>query len=338
MAKISKEKEHKMNLELRLPKISIIIPVYNVEKYLETCINSILHQTYKNLEIIFVNDGSKDNSLKILKKYKKIDKRIVVIDQQNGGLSNARNSGLKVFTGEYVTFIDSDDYITNEHIETLYNNIIESDADLSITQFKKIYENKPVKNINESNKVKVITQEKMLDLIFSNDDLSFGVWNKLYKASIIKNQFFDEQILFQEDLPFIYNYVTKCSSVCYSTKQTYMYLQRNGSILRSFNAKKYFTKYKFYNFLLSHYKNDTATLNKVKALLCLHNLEAMYYFYKYKYYNLNHIFKIHNFTKQNIKYVFKYKSLKKYKRHFARFAYFILSSIVIKRAKKHNKD
>lgn len=113
-----------------MDKISVIVPVYNVEDYLEECINSILGQTYKNLEIILVDDGSTDNSSKICDIYEKKDKRIKVIHKENGGLSSARNEGLKYRTGEYISFVDSDDFIDKTMYEKLYSAIKKYDADV----------------------------------------------------------------------------------------------------------------------------------------------------------------------------------------------------------------
>ena len=111
-------------------KISVIVPVYNVEKYLTKCVDSIMNQTYKDLEIILVDDGSTDNSGKICDEYVKKDKRFKVIHKKNGGLSDARNVGIKNSTGEYLSFIDSDDYIDNDMIECLYNACIKNNADI----------------------------------------------------------------------------------------------------------------------------------------------------------------------------------------------------------------
>ena len=106
-----------------MEKISIIIPVYNVEKYLKTCLDSVINQTYQNLEIILVNDGSTDNSGKICEEYKRTNSRIILIHKKNEGLSAARNTGLGIATGEYISFLDSDDYISNDMLETLYNSL-----------------------------------------------------------------------------------------------------------------------------------------------------------------------------------------------------------------------
>ena len=124
------------------PKISVIVPIYNVEKYLEKCLGSIINQTYKNLEIICVNDGSTDNSLEILKKYSNQDSRIIIIDKKNGGLSSARNEGLKIATGEFIGFVDSDDYIeSNTYEECILKFKEDITIDMVCFSFKFVYEN-----------------------------------------------------------------------------------------------------------------------------------------------------------------------------------------------------
>ena len=121
--------------------ISVVVPVYNVEKYIDKCINSIINQTYKNLEIILVDDGSPDNCGNICDEYAKKDNRIIVIHKENGGLSDARNTGIEVSKGKYITFIDSDDYISDNYVSFLYNLIIEYKADISIGKHYVLYEN-----------------------------------------------------------------------------------------------------------------------------------------------------------------------------------------------------
>ena len=122
-------------------KVSVIIPVYNVEKYLKECIQSVLRQTYKNLEIILVDDGSKDNSGNICDEYAKRDERIKVIHKKNGGLSDARNAGIDICTGEYIAFLDSDDFIEEDMYEFLVKNLEKAKADISICQVYYVYKN-----------------------------------------------------------------------------------------------------------------------------------------------------------------------------------------------------
>lgn len=129
--------------------ISIIIPVYNIEKYLSRCIESVLDQTYQNLEAIFVNDGSTDNSLKILEEYQKKDKRIKIINKENAGSGAARNDGIEQSKGEYLAFLDSDDWYEKDFLERLYKNLKENNSEIAMCNPKMVYNNKERnKNIN----------------------------------------------------------------------------------------------------------------------------------------------------------------------------------------------
>ena len=146
--------------------VSIIVPVYNVEKYLERCLDSLINQTLKDIEIILVDDGSTDDSGNICDKYAKKDKRIKVIHKENGGLSDARNIGLSIANGRYLQFVDSDDFIHKQMIEILYNTIINNNADISICDFDKVYEN---------TKIKYNTKE--ISLNFTLDTLNIIILN-----------------------------------------------------------------------------------------------------------------------------------------------------------------
>ena len=164
--------------------ISVVIPVYNVKPYLERCINSVVNQTYKNLEIILVDDGSTDGSDKICDDYSKKYKNIEVIHKKNGGLSDARNVGIENAHGQYIQFIDSDDYVNNKMIEILYNNLKNTNSDISVCRpysFSNVSEIKDYK-IEEN-----LVEYEGIDILKNmyNDYLVTVVaWNKLYKKSI----------------------------------------------------------------------------------------------------------------------------------------------------------
>ena len=181
-----------MNNEL----ISIIVPCYNVEKYVEKCINSLINQTYSNIEIILVNDGSTDNTLNILKKIKNKDDRIVLIDQPNTGLSGARNTGLKKSKGKIVSFVDSDDFVDKYFIEKLYVNMITNSADISSCDYVFINENNNIWNNSKRKKEKNYSNFDALKDMFSGKQLlEVMTWNKLYKKSL----FVDNNIEFPVD-------------------------------------------------------------------------------------------------------------------------------------------
>ena len=140
-------------------KISIIVPIYNVSYYLDNCIESITKQTYSNLEIILVNDGSTDNSNDICQKWEKIDKRITYINQKNSGVSVARNNGIKKATGKYISFVDGDDYLEINFIKTLYNFTVKNNVDVSICDYYLIT-NQGKKEMNHFDKTKIIDTKK----------------------------------------------------------------------------------------------------------------------------------------------------------------------------------
>ena len=197
---------------MKEPKISVIVPVYNVEKYLPKCLDSILCQTFSNIEIICVNDGSTDNSRKILEEYKNKDSRIIIVDKKNGGLSSARNAGMKVAKGEFFSFIDSDDWIDSSMLEKLYKNITSLDTDISICAVHQFDETN--QKIDDSNPYYTL---EYFDSSFDNKSFSYKetkpfimdvcvmAWNKLYRRSLIdkcKAEFPDGLIF--EDGPFFF--------------------------------------------------------------------------------------------------------------------------------------
>ena len=166
------------------PLISVIVPIYNVEDYLDRCVDSIINQTYKNLEIILVDDGSPDNCPKMCDDYAKIDNRIKVVHKENGGLSDARNAGMKVATGEYVSFIDSDDYVSLDFYETLLQTMIDNDSDIVECGVVKFYENGKFDEYSDDQMIKNFNTVDGLEGLINENSFHQYVWNKLYKSSI----------------------------------------------------------------------------------------------------------------------------------------------------------
>ena len=163
--------------------VSIIVPVYNVEKYLSKCIDSILAQTYKNLEIILVDDGSKDNSGTICDEYSKKDKRIKIIHKPNGGISDVRNHGLKIATGDYIGFVDSDDYIAEDMFETLVSLLEKNDADISIVSFYEYYNGKLI-GVRENENVEIMNKVEAIKELLIDRKIQSYTWNKLFKKEL----------------------------------------------------------------------------------------------------------------------------------------------------------
>ena len=221
-------------------KFSIIMPVYNVEKYVEKAIRSVMNQTYKNFELIVVNDGTKDNSMDIIKKLQKEDKRIKIFNKENGGLSSARNFGLKYATGEYVCFIDSDDYVYENYLEVLYNEILNKESDLIIFGYNV--------DVVDSNEI-VLKEFDILEnyqefnkknkLYFENVSMIGYAWNKCFKRSIIEenNLTYEEGTSYIEDIIFNCDFIKKCTNIIIIPNIIYHYVQRERETLgrKSYN-------------------------------------------------------------------------------------------------------
>ena len=213
-------------------KISIIIPIYNVEKYLKRCLDSVVNQTYKYIEIILVNDGSPDNCGKICDEYAKIDSRIKVIHKENGGLSSARNAALDIVSGEYIMFVDSDDWIFENSLEQL-NEYINMDYD--IINFKFSFVKEKTENIIEFNGRTENSYEcdllSYIDKLFSGE-LDFFIWNKLYKRDLFDGVRFPKGRNY-EDLATIYKLYFKAKIIIVTDFALYYYWLGNSNSITS---------------------------------------------------------------------------------------------------------
>lgn len=221
------------------PKISVIIPIYNVENYLEKCIESVINQTYKNLEIILVNDGSTDGCKEICDRYKASDKRIKVIHKKNGGISDARNWGIDNATGDYIAFLDSDDWIDLGLYENLYNNIIKEKCDISMCNYKRTYDNKS--NLKHSDKKVIYTNHEILKELYTDKQiLIVVVWNKLFKKELF-NSFRFPVGKIHEDEYLIPSVLYKANKIVYLEKELIYYRITPNSIMNSkFNENRLF--------------------------------------------------------------------------------------------------
>lgn len=212
------------------PLISVIVPVYNVEQYLKKCVDSIINQTYLNIEILLVDDGSTDNSGKICDEIKKRDKRIKVIHKENGGLSDARNTGLDIFKGEYVTFVDSDDWINEEYISYLYGLIKKYNVELSVCEIINITDSGKILNKNLENLQEFTLDEKeAVHELLKSELFSTSVCGKLYNRKIFLNRRFPIGKLY-EDIPVTYDILLKGVKLAFGARGLYYYLTRNNSI------------------------------------------------------------------------------------------------------------
>ena len=212
-----------------MPKVSVIVPIYNVEKYLEKCINSLLSQTLEDIQIILVNDGSKDNSGNIAKECEKNNKnRIIYVEKENGGLSDARNYGLKYATGDFIAFLDSDDYIEKNAYEEMYNKAIEENADYVECDFIWEFPNK----IRIDKQYPYKNKKEMLSFV------RVVAWNKLIKRQLItdNNLEFPKGLRY-EDIEFTYKLIPFLNKFAYVDNPFIHYVQREGSIANVQNER-----------------------------------------------------------------------------------------------------
>lgn len=221
--------------------ISVIVPVYNVEKYIHKCIDSILNQTYENLEIILVDDGSPDNSGRICDEYAEKDKRIMVIHKENQGVSSARNVGLDRMNGTYVIFIDSDDWVENNCIEILYNKAKENDADVVLCGYNRVVGgNKEI--INSQNKEKQFNSTDYLINVL-NPQTGFGFCHmKLFNKKCISDIRFQEDLLVGEDALFNEEISKNIRKAIFVKQNLYNYRINENSVVKRFDVN-YVEKY-----------------------------------------------------------------------------------------------
>ena len=220
--------------------ISVVVPVYNIEKYVGKCIESILCQTYTNIEVIIVNDGSTDNSLSVCHMYQKKDKRIKIINKDNGGLSEARNYGLHTAKGEYICFIDGDDYIHSKMLENMLNACDEYDVDISICAREYCFDDNEIdvfQNKKDYNSIVMSGKEAFRHFLLEDIDGFVVAWNKLYKKKLFTNNSIEYPVgKIHEDCFTTYKLFLASSKVAYVDYVGYCYRQRNNSIMHSKNS------------------------------------------------------------------------------------------------------
>lgn len=233
-----------MRVSLNMKLVSIIVPIYNSEKYLEKCINSLLNQTYQEIEIILVDDGSVDGSAYICKSYQNKNEKIKYTRQMNAGVSETRNKGISLAKGEYIVFIDSDDYVVSDYIETLVAKIV--DCDLSVCGYYEVnsMDDVIISSVNSERCIKTMSNEEYLEVLFESH---FGyqgyIWNKLYKKNIIDKYDlkFDTDIFYNEDRLFVFRYLKYCKNIIMQTKPLYIHLINSDSAmgiqLKTYNNK-----------------------------------------------------------------------------------------------------
>jgi len=274
-----------------MPKISVIIPVYNVEKYLEKCIDSVLSQTFADFECILIDDGSPDNSGKICDEYAKKDERIKVIHQENGGASCARNAGLDVAQGAWITFIDGDDWADENYLKLMYSNAINNNCDLSLIGYRRVEDNGNIISVVERKPLifpSVVTFKE--DLVNYNTKCCVvGGWGFLYKAELSNDLRFNVKLKVGEDKVFAYFLAERVSKIVYDSTPCYNYL--NSRLTSAVNPKneKFIENNKdvfgMIQCILSTEKNKFLR-RKIKCFETIHSVAVISILFRDRYYNV----------------------------------------------------
>ncbi|WP_180956640.1 glycosyltransferase family 2 protein [Bacillus canaveralius] len=264
------------------PQISIIVPVFNVEDFLQYCIESILGQTFNDFELILVNDGSNDQSGDICEEYSKKDKRIVVIHKENGGQSSARNRGIDVARGAYFGFVDSDDWIHKDMYRTLYSNAVETGADITACNIMQ-YDKNSTKHLYFHDTTNYLYDRKSaMNELYLNERLTFSPCNKLYSRNLFQGIRFKEGYIL-EDMDFAYRIIHQSNKIHYTGQALYYYRYNENSTMRKTFSKKRLDEYEVRKNMYSFYlENYPSIANEVYAELFLTGL--MLYINIEKYY------------------------------------------------------
>lgn len=261
--KEEQQNEHEKVISLRKkvddPLVSIIIPSYNAALYLDECIASLVHQTYRNIEIIVVDDGSKDNTKEIVDKWKYIDKRIIYWYQRNSGVSFARNFGISKAKGEYICFVDSDDVVSSMYVSDFVENI--GNNDCVCCKFREFYDEYTEEEIGTYNHT-IYSNKNKFDLIY--DGYDGYIWNKMYRKSIItKNKLlFERKIYMCEDQLFNFNYFDYCKKIICLDKVNYYYRKVPKSLSNNFRNIKWFTIFVAYKRMMEYRHNYSQFVSK----------------------------------------------------------------------------
>lgn len=229
-------------VKMKGPKISVIIPVYNVSEYISRCADSIVSQNLYDIEIIFVNDGTKDNSREIVEKYQHKDSRIIILDKENGGLSSARNYGLKHAKGEYVLFVDSDDYLELNACERIYIEHLENNADIIVFGSKIFPEYNVDMWIRNNLSVRTVYYDTDIPKVLFKENGAYPyVWRNCYKRKFLEklNIFFDENAKFAEDILFQFEVFPFANNIAFIEDKLYNYrFSRPGSLMNTYNRNE----------------------------------------------------------------------------------------------------
>ena len=287
--------------------ISIIVPVYNVEKYIARCIETIIQQSYKNIEILLIDDGSTDESGKICDDFGKKYNNISVVHQRNQGLSKTRNVGIEMAKGKYIGFVDSDDYIERDMYEILYKNMVKYDADISVCDYIEITGNmKNVKKTNTNFETIIYDNlETKIKELLTEETLNNYAWNKLYNRELFNKIRFKENIKF-EDVDIMYKLFYRANKIVYTSYVGYNYVQRYDSIMKTIdnnaienlmdatNERYFFVEKNTKNLKRYNISRRIYTIYRYHALLArkndINNYNSIKFKNEYKFFRDNYIY------------------------------------------------
>lgn len=279
------------------PKISIIVPVYNVEKYLKRCIDSILTQTFTDFECILIDDGSPDNCPAICDEYAKADKRIKVIHQENKGVSAARNAGLDTAKGEWIGFVDSDDWIEPNMYEILYEDAIHFNVDVCVCNF--CYKNENLKNPC------MLSNAEAKRLMFTENGIGGFSVLRIIKRSVIKNLRYDSNLSYFEDTKFFYNLFDNCKSIYWNKQPLYHYENNLTSVTNRFGMTKDVEKAFSFLFDIEKKEKNEIIRNSISISISIFSKNIIIQYFKHQdFHNSNVKILQNNIKKRIIKLVF----------------------------------
>ena len=266
---------------MSVPEVSVIVPVYNVEKYIGRCISSIKKQTFKNFEVLIIDDGSPDGSIEVAEKVIAGDERFKIYHKKNGGLSDARNYGISLAKGEYVVLIDSDDYIDSDYLRMLYNECILSGAEMSVCRYKMHFTDDLIFPVPVGKPAGTLCRDKALDTLIRDNNMQSFAWNKMYKRSLFTDNDIKYPVMYFEDVATSPRLMYHTKMVAVSEKYLYYYVRRGGSILSTMNVKKIndyiLAYYIIRNFLekKGSYKKFAAAMRCVSCKVSLINVYSI---------------------------------------------------------------
>jgi glycosyltransferase involved in cell wall biosynthesis len=262
-------------------KLSIIVPVYNVELYLSKCLDSIINQTFADFELILVNDGSTDTSRDICCNYLQKDSRVILLDKENGGLSSARNLGLAIAKGLYVAFVDSDDWIDLSMYDSMINALEDINADIVISGHKVVNIDNTIDEINTINESVLYKGEDATKLILKDEQIFSFAWDKIYKKALFNNVTYPNGRIY-EDIATTYKLFHKAITVYHINKAFYYYVRREGSICQEKGKEVIRTQHNFLSFyerylFVRDHPQYNAVFDKCEAIVIKLGINLMHY-------------------------------------------------------------